>query len=231
MDSATRAVLASFAKDGVGVDGPVVESDLAFYKRFRKSLPGVEDRRAVEVVRGYVSKSTSELGLRDWRRKLRRVGYRAVWGDRVVSRECPEFVLVYRLAVDWRVGLSWAMDPRRCESMLPVTTGEPLPMTLWAAVVPADAVFAHYWSLQFASETACPLWKTLETEFGRVAVAVDDFSEVLVDPARLVDGDVLSPGVVVAVHEFDQVDVDVDHEQFAMLLNAAWNWRSASPRG
>ncbi|MCZ4577501.1 hypothetical protein O4158_00005, partial [Gordonia amicalis] len=53
----------------------------------------------------------------------------------------------------------------------------------------------------------------------------------LVDPARLVDGDVLSPGVVVRLHEFDQVDVDVDHEQFAMLLNAAWNWRSASPRG
>lgn len=233
MDRATRKVLGQFAVDGVGVRGPVVETWPRFYRRFRALLPGVEDRRHVDPIRAYVSKSTSQLGLREWRRKLRRNGYHAVWGDRALALECPDFVLVYRLALDWRVGLSWAMDPRRCESTAPAMTGEPMPATLWAAVVPASEVLAHYWPALGRTKAACPMWKTVDTEWGHVTVAEDDFSEVLVDPARLSEGESFGPGVVVAVHQFDEVNADVERESFDLLLAAVQNWRQhpAATRG
>lgn len=238
MDLATRKVLERFAADGVGVEGPVVESWWRFYRRFRSLLPGVEDRRHVDPIRAYVSKSTSQLGLREWRRKLRRNGYRAVWGDRsgggrALALECPDLCLVYRLAPDWRVGLSWAMDPRRCESTVPAVTGAPVSATLWAAVVPASEVLAHYWQARGRNRASSPLWKTVDTEWGPVAVAEDDWCEVLIDPGNLSEGDVFAPGVVVAVHQFDEVSRDVEYESFNMLLAAAQNWRQhpAANRG
>ncbi|MGC4964082.1 hypothetical protein [Gordonia sp. DT101] len=210
MTSQIEAVLGCFAgysfADSIG--GRIVEDEMTFMRRFKSAIncvandvKGCDDLDVVELVHNFVDKSTSTQSLEQWIQDLRAVGYSDVWGRDVVDGVAPDYsMLLFRLARDWRSGLSWSADARYCHTGTGVLrTG----LKLWCAVVPVDALLARVWHGPGISWGGCPMLRTIEhAGMGRVTVGCDDFAEVLVDPGALADGEVLTVGRVVDLYDF-----------------------------
>ena len=212
MDASTERVLAAYAGsafvDGLVRESSLVEDEWDFKSRFLEAKnAGRVETKVGKVYTGYVQEASSRRSLRDWRRDFRRVGFRALWGSETVFDDAPENILLWRLAADWRTGLSWATDARFCHSV-PVAAGWARDMTLWAALVPAKALLGIAWYGEAGLKSGCPLWRTVDHfSMGRVTVACDDFAEAFVDYVKLEEAGCLGPGKVVAIHRFDSTSL------------------------
>lgn len=210
MDADTRAVLKSYsgrrAVDSLG--GRIVEDETFFNYRFRAEYhSGVVESAVAEGFWNFVYDAASGRSIEDCVTSFRSHGFRGVYDSvSVLDSLGADSLLVYRLASDWRAGLSWAGNSAQCMSY-EFVKGEPVSdLCLWAAVVPAEHVLGAHWYGDGVGVGVFPYWRIVDHRvMGRVVLPVMDFSEVWVDPLGLVEGDSLVPGVVVPVHRFDRV--------------------------
>lgn len=209
MDNSVDSVLAQFSGPKFADTlGATVVSEWDYVLDFNRLIVnGHQDSKDVKLHDEFMAKATSEKPLREWRRAFRRHGFRAVRGDTTVMTEPPEYpMLLWRLANDWRVGLSWASDAKFCHSR-PVMTGHAKSTVLWASIVPPDALLGINWGRAAARAGGRPLWRTVEHEaHGRFIVAVDDCAEVFVDGTKLVQADSLGVGRVTDIYGFEGYD-------------------------
>lgn len=184
-------------------EGDVIEDEWKFYHRFNQAVASArEDADLVALASEWISSGTTHRELDEWLQVWQEYGYSTVWGSRVLDLDAAENALVYRLAERWESGLSWAADARSCVSAAR-GPGAGAGLTLWAAVVPAEAVLARVWAKGAGVFGGRPLLRTINHEtMGTVQLAVDDSSEMLVDPVKLEEGAVLAPGLVVALRHF-----------------------------
>lgn len=185
--------------------GTVIEDEWSFRARFAdlaKTAPKASPKR-IALYDQWGVEGSSVKGLRWWRRKLDRGEW--LFGDRLVAPVLDAPLMVWRLAESWESGISWAADAGRCS--VPSASNRQCALTLYCALVDPADVMGVWW--RGGSLHGYPMWRTVEhPEHGRIVVAVQDFSEVLVSPVRLRQTDMLSVGSVTAVETFEDARVD-----------------------
>lgn len=211
MTSEVEDVLSAAHRSVLNIGGLVVEDEWSFRDRFRaEAAKGKAAKPKLLSWRDeWCGDGSSQRGLRACRREWSKQGELALFGNTVVSPVLGQGVgdagyVVWRLAHDWRAGLSFGMDARSCLSVPNLKRGVDADgLTLWCAVVPAEAVLAVLWHPKAVQAGACPLWRTTDVDgLGVVRVAVDDCAEVVVDVTRLVESDSVALGCVTAMHRF-----------------------------
>ncbi|RPA12623.1 hypothetical protein [Gordonia sp. OPL2] len=191
-----------FNKNGGGVDDGLVAAwqssrrmadeaitvvdEFAHLREFRNAVAqAVDDPEIVGMYRDFVKNCTTSRSRDDWVDEFRRVGFRQVFeGKTLPTVDAPsDPIVLWRLAADWREGLSWSADPRFCHSY-PWIKYQCHELRLWTAVVPADAVLGVCW--YGGAFGGGPMLRTVDSaELGRVRIAVDDYAEWIVDPGSL----------------------------------------------
>ncbi|GAB26469.1 hypothetical protein GOPIP_104_00090 [Gordonia polyisoprenivorans NBRC 16320 = JCM 10675] len=210
--------------DSLGGDTVQDEFDFVKHEFYPEVRERKEDERACRVFAEFVADAVSRKTPREWRRLFRRLGFRAMYGRTVIWADSrPEYpILLWRVADDWRQGLSWATDARSCHSHL-VLHGGKSTGTLWCSVVPPEAVLGIVWYERGAAAGAAPLWRTVDLPaHGRVIVAVDDSAEVIVDSTKLTNSERIEVGGVTSMYRFEHLYADVPDMLAKKVVGAAW---------